>query len=214
MAIMRASGFRKIRSVGKDQLLIFAVTIAGTLLYTDLLLGIAIGLLTKVALLCFQLIQSSLKQGRNARISVRQSVRLMWAALAELFMSPVIRVDIGDGRGARSGMSAGDSVKRGLAGKINGSCHIHLSSLTCTNLIKLDEALSKIPPGRHATIVVNVSGRIIDHTSMEYLHHFQEQCLQAGHSCRIVGVEKFHAFSDHALSTRMNHWPVQALAIE
>lgn len=204
--------FKKIRSVGKDQLLVFAVTIAGTLLYTDLLLGIAIGMLTKVALLCFHLIRSSFMQSPNGRISLRQSARLMSAALAELFTSPVIRVDIGDGRGARNGMSAAESVKRGLAGRVNGSCNIHLSSITCTNLIKLDETFSKIPPGCRATIIVNVSGRIIDHTSMEYLHHFQEQCVQAGHICRIAGVEKFRAFSDHALSTRMNHQRAQALA--
>lgn len=204
--------FRKVLSVGKDQLLVFAVTIAATLLYTDLLVGIVIGMATKIGLLCFHLIRSSFGQTVTGPISLAQSARLMSATVAELFTSPVIRVDIGDGRGARSGMLPADTVKRGLAGKVNGSCRIHLSSITCTNLIKLDEVFSKIPAGCRATIIVNVSGRIIDHTSMEYLHHFQEHCVQSGHTCRIVGVDKFRAFSDHALSTRMNHRPAQVFA--
>jgi MFS superfamily sulfate permease-like transporter len=187
--------FRRILSVGKDQLLIFAVTIAATLLYTDLLIGIAAGMLTKVALLCFHLIRSSLKHLPVSRPSLNQSAGILSDALAELFGSPIVRVDIRDGSGARS-------------------CRLHLSSITCTNLIKLDEAISKIPPGRHATIAVNVSGRIIDHTSMEYLHHFEEQCHQAGHSFRIIGFEKFHPFSEHGLSTRVNHQPMQALVLD
>lgn len=191
--------FRRILSVGKDQLLIFAVTIAVTLLYTDLLIGIAAGMLTKVVLLCFHLIRSSLKHLPVSRPSLKQAAGLLSGVLAELFSSPIILVDIGDGSGVRlhrNGASATETMKRGLTGKVHGCCSLHLSSITCTNLIKLDEAISKIPPGCHATIVVNVSGRI----------------MQAGHSCRIVGVEKFHAFSDHALSTRLNPQPAQALA--
>jgi MFS superfamily sulfate permease-like transporter len=163
--------FRRVLSVGKDQLLIFAATIGATLLYTDLLTGIAVGMLVKVALLCFHLIRSSLKLVSVSRPSLKQSAGLLPGVLAELFGSPIIRVDIGDGTGVRphgDGVSATETLKQGLAGKVNGSCDLHLSSITCTNLLKLDEAVGTIPPGCHANIVVNAAGRIIDHTSMEY----------------------------------------------
>ena len=88
---------------------------------------------------------------------------------------------------------------------------IYLSSVTCMNLIKLDKALSNIPiphkPGSHFMVIVR--GLIIDHTAMEYLHHFQERCLHAGHTCTLVGMESFHALSDHALAFRMMNRQLQ-----
>jgi hypothetical protein len=36
------------------------------------------------------------------------------------------------------------------------------------NLIKLDKVISHISPGRKAAFIMTVSGRLIDHTSMEY----------------------------------------------
>ena len=207
--------FRKILSVGKGQLLVFAVTIAATLLRTDLLFGIVIGMLTKLALLCFHLVQSSFTQVPTGRFSLRYVAGLMSAALAELFTSPVIRVDNGDGRGSRERHSVthtATSVTWSTAGKVNDPCRIYLSSVTCMNLIKLDKAIRHISPGRKAAFIMTVSGRIIDHTSMEYLHHFQEQCIHAGHTCSINGFENFRAFSDHALSSRMNHRRAHASA--
>jgi hypothetical protein len=75
------------------------------------------------------------------------------------------------------------------------------------NLIKLDKALGKIvvPPLPKADFMVIVAGQIIDHTAMEYLHHFQDQCIEAGHTCAIVGMDHFRAFSDHVLAYRVNH---------
>ncbi|MCC2642206.1 MAG: yvdB [Nitrospira sp.] len=206
--------FRKILTVGREQLLLFTVTIMATLLLTDLLLGIIIGMLTKFALLSFHLAQSSFRQIRADRLSFRQSAGLVLDTVAELFMNPVIRLDIGKNCGIPaplSVMSKAESVAADGAEALHRPCRITLSSVTCANLIKLEKVMSHVLP-RYTTFLVTVSGRIIDHTSMEYLHHFQEECLQAGHTCRINGFENFHAFSDHALSTRMNHRPLQSIA--
>lgn len=200
--------FRKILTVGKEQLLIFVVTMAVTLLETDLLVGIAAGMLTKFTALCFHLVRSSLTQVPTGRLSLKQFAGLLSAALAELFSNPVIR--IGDGRGSRerySVMSVASSAIRGTVGEMKNPYKIYLSSVTCMNLIKLDKALSKIvvPPNPKANFMVIVAGQIIDHTSMEYLHHFQDQCIEAGHTCAIVGMDHFRAFSDHVLAYRVNN---------
>jgi carbonic anhydrase len=200
--------FWKILAVGKEQLLIFVVTLAVTLLETDLLVGIAVGMLTKFTALCFDLVRSSLTQVPPGRLSLRQFAGLLSAALAELFSNPVIR--IGDGRGSRerySVMSVACSAIRGTIGEMKNPYKIYLSSVTCMNLIKLDKALSKIvvPPHPKANFMVIVAGQILDHTAMEYLHHFQDQCIEAGHTCAIVGMDHFRAFSDHVLAYRVNH---------
>ena len=109
--------FRKVLTVGKEQLLIFVVTMAVTLLETDLLVGIVVGMLTKLTALSFHLVQSSLTQSPTGRFSLGQFTRLLSAAFAELFGSPVIR--IGDGRGTRerySVMSVASSAIRGSVG--------------------------------------------------------------------------------------------------
>lgn len=197
--------FQKILSVGRDQIVAFVVTVTVTLLTTDLLFGIVAGMVAKFALLLFFL-GSPIKPLLTGELSLRQSVGLVSANLTELFTSPVIQVTIGNGCGACercSVMSAADSVKRVTTGDGRVSCKLHLSSITCMNLIKLDKVIGNLPLECNATISVTTSGKIIDHTSMEYLHHFQEQCLQTGHQCTISGLERFRAFSDHELSPRL-----------
>lgn len=200
--------FRKILAIGKEQLLIGVVTVAVTLYTSDLLLGVALGTLTKIVVLCFDLVRSSAKETPAGGSFLRRSAGLLPAALAELFSNPVIR--IGDGRGSRerySVMSVASSVIRGTVGEMKNPYKIYLSSVTCMNLMKLDKALSKIvvPPNSKANFMVIVAGQIIDHTAMEYLHHFQDQCIEAGHTCAIVGMHHFSAFSDHVLAYRVNH---------
>ena len=197
--------FRKILSVGRDQLFAFIVTITVTLLTTDLLFGIVVGMVVKFALLFFFL-GSPIKPLLTGQLSLRQSVGSVSANLTDLFTSPVFRVETGNGSfpcERCSIMSSAESVTRGAHGGADGSCRLSLSSITCMNLIKLEKALANIPAECQAPITVNASGRIIDHTAMEYLHHFQEQRALSGHQCTISGLERFRAFSDHELSPRL-----------
>ena len=200
--------FRKILAVGKEQLLIGVVTIVVTLYTSDLLEGVALGTLTKIVVLCIDLLRASAQETPAGESFLRWTPSLLWAALAELFGNPVIR--IGDGRGSRerySVMSVASSVIRGTVGEMKNPYKIYLSSVTCMNLMRLDKALSKIvvPPNSKANFMVIVAGHIIDHTAMEYLHHFQDQCIEAGHTCAIVGMQHFSSFSEHVLAYRVNH---------
>jgi carbonic anhydrase len=200
--------FRKILAIGKEQLLIAVVTVVVTLYTSDLLEGVALGTLTKIVVLCVDLIKSSAQRTPVDQSFLRRSARLFWAALTELFSNPVIR--IGDSRGTRerySVMTVATSAIRGTVGEMKNPYKIYLSSVTCMNLMKLDKALNEtlvIPPNSKANFLIILAGQIIDHTAMEYLHHFQDQCIEAGHTCAIVGVDHFRAFSDHVLAYRVN----------
>ena len=200
--------FWKILAIGKEQLLIAVVTVVITLYTSDLLLGVALGTLTKILVLCSDLVRASARQTTAGESSLKRSAGLLSAALEELFSNPVIR--IGDGRGSRarySVMTVASSAIRGTVGEMKNPYKVYLSSVTCMNLMKLDKTLGKIvvPPNSKANFMIILAGQIIDHTSMEYLHHFQDQCIEAGHTCAIVGMDHFRAFSDHVLSYRVNH---------
>jgi MFS superfamily sulfate permease-like transporter len=200
--------FRKMLAIGKEQLLIAVVTIVVTLYTSDLLEGVALGTLTKIIVLCVDLIKSSSQQTTADQSFFRRSVGVLSAALTELFSNPVIR--IGDSRGSHerySVMTVATSAIRGSVGEMKNPYKIYLSSVTCMNLMKLDKALNEtlvVPTNSKANFLIILAGQIIDHTAMEYLHHFQDQCIEAGHTCAIVGLQHFSAFSDHVLAYRVN----------
>lgn len=200
--------FQKMLAIGKEQLLIAVVTVVVTLYTSDLLEGVALGTLTKVIVLCIDLVRASAQEAPSGESPFRRAARLLSAALTELFSNPVIR--IGDGRGSRerySVMTVATSAIRGTVGEMKNPYKIYLSSVTCMNLMKLDKALHEtlvVPANSKANFLIILAGQVIDHTSMEYLHHFQDQCIEAGHTCAIVGVDHFRAFSDHVLAYRVN----------
>lgn len=201
--------FLKILTVGREQLLIAVVTVVVTLYTSDLLEGVIMGTLTKVAVLCIDLIQASAREPQTGESFPGRVVRLLSFALEELFSNPVIR--IGDGRATRkrySVMTVATGSIRGAVGQLKNPYKIYLSSVTCMNLMKLDKVLNEtlvIPANSQANFLIILAGQIIDHTSMEYLHHFQDQCIAAGHTCAIVGVDHFRTFSDHVLGYRINN---------
>lgn len=200
--------FWKILEVGKEQLLIAVVTVAVTLSTSDLLEGVALGTLTKIIVLCVDLIRASAQEAPTETAFLTRFTRRLSAALVELFRNPVIR--IGDGRGSRaqsSVMTVPTSAIRGTVGEMKNPYKVYLSSVTCMNLMKLDKALNDtlvVPANSKANFLIILAGQVIDHTSMEYLHHFQDQCIAAGHTCAIVGMDHFRSFSDHVLAYRVN----------
>lgn len=200
--------FVKMLAIGKEQLLIAVVTVVVTLYTSDLLEGVALGTLTKIVVLCIDLVRSSAHEIQTGEPFITRSTKRLWAALTELFSNPVIR--IGDGRGSRerySVMTVATSAIRGTVGEMKNPYKIYLSSVTCMNLMKLDKVLNEtliVPSNSQANFLIILAGQVIDHTAMEYLHHFQDQCIEAGHTCAIVGMDHFRAFSDHVLAYRVN----------
>jgi carbonic anhydrase len=183
--------FKQIFSIGKEQMVIAMVNVVVTLWTSDLLDGMIVGTLTKVVLLIKDVVRASPEGG-------------IGAALKELFDNPLIR--IGDGRGSREVMTASTSVVlRGTIGQMKNPYKIYLSSVTCMNLVKLDAALKKIviPEGTKANYMIILTGKIVDHTTMEYLHNLQDRMIEAGHTCVLVGMERFKGLSDHALAYRV-----------
>jgi hypothetical protein len=183
--------FKRIFSVGKEQMFIAMVNVVVTLWTSDLLDGMIVGTLTKVVLLVKDVIQASPGEG-------------IGASLKELFGNPLIR--IGDSRGSRDVMTvSATAVLRGKVGVMKNPYKIYLSSVTCMNLVKLDAALKKIviPEGSKADYMIILAGKIIDHTTMEYLHNFQDRAIEAGHTCVLVGMERFKGLSDHAMAYRV-----------
>jgi MFS superfamily sulfate permease-like transporter len=183
--------FQRIFSVGKEQMFIALVNVVVTLWTSDLLEGMIVGTATKVLLLVKDVIKASPGEG-------------IGAALKELFGNPIIR--IGDGRGSREVMTvSANAVLRGSLVEMKNPYKIYLSSVTCMNLVKLDAALKKIvvPEGTKANYMLILAGKIVDHTTMEYLHNFQDRTIEAGHTCVLVGMERFRGLSDHAMAYRI-----------
>lgn len=174
--------FTRTLSIGRDQMLVFLVTIFAVLA-TDLLSGILIGIAAEIAILVY-LLSPSFRTVLTGRIDAAQSVQLVWRNLRSLFRSPVIRVK----RVEENGRSVYE---------------ISLASVVCFNLLALDKVLATIPRDAPIRFVATESARIVDHTGIEYLHQFQEESLREGRTCSIEGLEHFYQFTPHSLSARM-----------
>ena len=171
-----------------------------TLATSDILDGMIVGTLAMIVMLVKDVVRASAKDPEGRGVG---------AAFKELFRNPVIR--IGDtGSGSRSVMTvAANAVLRGTVGVMKNPYKIYLSSATCMNLVKLDAALKAIviPEGMKANYMIILAGKIVDHTTMEYLHGFQDRAIEAGHTCVLVGLEHFRGLSDHVLADRVKHVP-------
>ena len=174
--------FTKTYAIGRDQIIIFIITVIA-ILGTDLLVGILTGVAAEVLMLLY-LLAPSFRFVLTGRLSFKRSCCLLWDNLKSLFKTPVIKVREQE----RSGITHYEMT---------------LSSLVCFNLLPLDKLLSSLPPKEGVTLIVSESGRIIDHTAMEYLHQFQEECVRDGRVFELVGVENFFQFTGHSLAARM-----------
>ncbi len=173
------TGWRKALTLGKDHFFIFFLTVV-SVLAIDLLFGILIGIAGK-ALLLIYLQMPSLRYLFTGQLSLAQIPGLLWAHARGLFATPVMR-------------------KRVLEQDGKEIYSLYLSSAICFNLLKLEEALAEIPRHSDINLVMTLSARVLDHTTLEHLHYFQEQCFQEGRTCQIRGLEIFHRFSQHPLS--------------
>ncbi len=173
--------FRRAFETGQDQFLVFVATVAA-ILATDLLSGIIIGFLF-YTLMLLALIPPYTKDVLTGQVRYGEFARLMRDNFLELFRTPVLAVNEG---------GTGDGRR----------CEIQLTSLFNTNLLKLESALKKVPADAGVTFTLSRTGKMICNTAMEYLHHFQEQAVEKGRKCEILGLDHYHPFSDHPNAAR------------
>lgn len=70
-----------------------------------------------------------------------------------------------------------------------------------SNLIGFKKMFHRFLPGKK--VVLNFSeARIVDHSFMEQLHHFEEEYHQSGGTVTVLGFEHFQFFSKHPLAAR------------
>lgn len=141
--------------IGKEQLVIFVVTIIATLA-TDLLVGIAAGIITKFIIHI-----------------------ISGAPLKYLFKASVQMKELSK-----------DSIEL-----------IVENAAIFSNYLGFKKYLDKLPQGKH--VILNFAGtKMIDHTFMENLHHFEHDYQLSGGKVEITGMENHKPVSDHPMASR------------
>jgi MFS superfamily sulfate permease-like transporter len=70
-----------------------------------------------------------------------------------------------------------------------------------TNLLGYKKFLAKIPAG--SRLIINFEqAKIVDHTFMEYIHHFEHDHHLTGGTVELEGLDSHKPFSDHPLAAR------------
>lgn len=147
--------FAKTLSVGIDNFAVFVITIIGVL-STDLLIGVAIGIVVKLL------------------IHISRGLKL------HNIVSLVHDIHQPDA----------------------DTHHIQISGAAVfSNLISLKSLLAELPEGK--TLFFDLTeAELIDHTVMEFIHHFAEEYNHNGGKCEIVGLDNHLGYSDHHLAAR------------
>ena len=70
-----------------------------------------------------------------------------------------------------------------------------------SNLIGYKKLFSQLKPGRKVTVNFSES-KIVDHSFLEALHHFEEEYVHTGGDVKVQGFDNFKALSNHPLATR------------
>lgn len=80
--------------------------------------------------------------------------------------------------------------------------HIAVSGAAVfSNFISLKSLLADFPEQK--TVFFDLTeADLIDHTVMEFIHHFANEYNHAGGNCEIVGLDDHHRYSDHHLAVR------------
>ena len=174
--------FRRMFSIGLDRFLVFVGTVVA-ILWTDLLVGMLIGVALELVLLLY-LLMPSVRYVLTGRLDWASARRLLWENFSGMFRSPVIRerVEAADGR---------EHVV------------LTLRSLVGFNLLPLQKRIVALPHAAGLTLRFTESARIIDHTAVEYLQELEEEFAAEGRAFAIDGIENFYRFSAHPLASRM-----------
>jgi len=73
-----------------------------------------------------------------------------------------------------------------------------------SNFLGLKSKLEAIPQGMHITLDLSQT-KLVDHSVMENIHHFEHDYKEQGGTFQIVGLHNHNPLSDHKLAARKNH---------
>jgi len=77
-----------------------------------------------------------------------------------------------------------------------------------TNFLGLKTQLDAIPQGMHVTIDLSKT-KLVDHSVMENLHHFEHDYIHDGGTVNIIGLDEHEPLSNHKLAARRKKSVVQ-----
>jgi MFS superfamily sulfate permease-like transporter len=146
--------FFKTYKIGSDQLVIFVITILVTI-STDLLVGVGIGILSKLII----------------HIINGAPLRSLFKAKYEI---------------NKTGEHTIISVK---------------DSAVFSNLIGYKKVMKSLEPGKKITFNFE-SAKIVDHTFLEAMSHFEEEYTHTGGDVAVLGFDNFRSASNHPLAAR------------
>ncbi|MGR8931626.1 MAG: SulP family inorganic anion transporter [Gammaproteobacteria bacterium] len=147
--------FAKTLEVGLDNFVIFLTTIIGVLA-TDLLIGVAIGIVVKLLM-------------HFAR-GLKPSNLFSMAYDVKRTDADTYRI------------------------KVSGAA-------VFSNIISLKSLLADFPPQKNVFFDLS-DAELIDHTVMEFIHHFAGDYVNNGGECQIVGLDSHRPYSNHHLASR------------
>jgi carbonic anhydrase len=179
--LCKPSVWKHVTHIGREQCLVFSVTVLATL-YTDLLVGIGCGILAK--LLVNVWFASSVERRRAAASAavVRRGPASVNRCFEE-FSNPVTRHEL-----------KGDAF------------HVYFGRpLVCFNTLYVNRELAHIPgEARNVYLHLTEEVTLVDHTSCDNLLHFMEEHNgNGGPHVEIVGMEQMFRRSEFATCMRL-----------
>jgi hypothetical protein len=174
--------WKHIAHIGTEQLFVFTTTVLVTV-STDLLWGIAAGIVTKLVMEA--IIQSNIVRGRSDGHEPPFLAARRWLVQSgELFRNPV--------------------VQRGAVGE---TYHLYFGRpLVCFNALHLESELDRIPRGV-SSVALHVTDLVtlIDHTTAATLLDFVEDFKRTGRGiAEIIGLDRLRGHSHAASCLRVN----------
>lgn len=167
--------WQKMIELGREQLLIFATTVLVTV-YSDLLIGIASGILMKVLILLHYSLKAASWTG-----SAANKCKYFLSLLMKLFQDPLEKIE-----------SVGHE-----------SCVRFSGPLTCFNNLFVRAAFKDlIKPGAIVKVILTPDLAIVDHSSKVYLKQLMEESQRHGCSLSIDGLDSLRHHSRHEDSLR------------
>lgn len=171
--LCRPKVWRKVAAIGMEQLLVFTVTVFVTV-STDLLIGIAAGIVAELALNYWYV--SLWHALRDASLGIPRAGGA--GRFLSLFRNPVARRDF-----------------------VNGEYHLHVEGpLVCFNTLGVLREIARRPPEANAVLLhLGPLVPLIDHTTCESLHHLAEEfnASQSLPSLSIAGWDHVKPLSQH-----------------